>query len=62
MAKYDANLTLIVNGDFNILEENKLSFGEKLRQVYTSGLFEDDLVASVQVTTFVFPINIYDIF
>lgn len=49
MTEYDDNLTLIVNEDFNIKDENKEKVAKKIREIYTDGAFHDDLGASIRV-------------
>lgn len=49
MTQYDDDLKLIVNDDFNVSDENKQTVGEKLRQIYTDGKFQDNLGGSIRV-------------
>lgn len=49
-AKYlDNDLSNLIKNRFNMTRENKLRAGTRLRQIYTDGLFEDDLGSVVQV-------------
>ncbi|KAJ8943543.1 hypothetical protein NQ318_023054 [Aromia moschata] len=49
MLNYDNDLSVIVNDDFHIENETLQAIvGEEIRNIYTSGLFQDDLASSVR--------------
>lgn len=49
MAGYDADLKLIVNDDFNVPDDKKELVGKKIREIYTDGLFQDNLGDAIRV-------------
>ncbi|XP_023310706.1 venom carboxylesterase-6 [Anoplophora glabripennis] len=49
LAGYDQDLTQIVNDDFHIQNESlQLTIAKKIRDIYTEGLFQDDLGSSLR--------------
>ncbi|KAJ8916853.1 hypothetical protein NQ315_005860 [Exocentrus adspersus] len=49
MTSYDNDLTIIVNDDFHVTDEDvELTIGQEIRKIYVKDLFQDDLASSVR--------------
>ncbi|KAG5897216.1 hypothetical protein JTB14_023635 [Gonioctena quinquepunctata] len=45
---FDSKYSILINGNLNMKEENKTPAGEKLKKIYTDGLFEKNIGAFVR--------------
>lgn len=53
LKQIDANTSLLVNWNMHVTDQEKLSqIGNEIRNIYTSGLFQDDLGSAIRVRRF----------